>query len=61
MTKKYDKLDDRILECVAMGPQKLGPILSTCTVAAWAATAIDKPVWRTIQSRLQVLRKEGKI
>lgn len=61
MTKKYDELDARILACIARGKATLASVTSECSSAAWLVTRMGRPAWRTIERRLQVLRKAGKI
>lgn len=61
MKRKYDELDARIMALLAKGSTTFAAIVAACASAAWVATRPDEPAWRTIQSRLQVLRKAGKI
>jgi len=60
MKKKYDELDARILACVAQGRSQFAEVVADCSAAAWLARS-DRESWRTIDMRLQALRKAGKI
>ena len=61
MTKKHHNIDARIMEFIAQGATTFPAIVASCASAAWLVIPPDRPAWRTIQSRLQVLRKAGKI
>lgn len=61
MTKKHHNIDARIMEFIAQGATTFPAIVASCASAAWLVIPPDRPARRTIERRLQVLRKAGKI